>query len=73
MKNEIDGKYELAIELIQETIDFMVETRVPLEIIANLDIALEIFEEMNATALDDEIESDLELDVISHIGYDIIN
>lgn len=73
MKNDIEGKYVLAIELIQETIDFMVETGVPLEIIANIDIALEIIEEMNATALDDEIESDLELDVILHIGYDIIN
>lgn len=52
MKNEIDGKYELAIELIQETIDFMVETGVPLEIIANLDLTVDILEDICEISLD---------------------
>lgn len=73
MKIGINEKYALVVELIQETIDGLEGGNVPFEFISNLDIALEIIVELNVTALDDEIESDLEIDNISHIEYDIVN
>lgn len=73
MKIGINEKYALVVELIQETIDGLEGGNVPFEFISNLDIALEIIEEINTSVLDNEINSDLEIDVISHIDYDIIN
>lgn len=61
------------IDLIQKTIDGLEGRNVPFEFIANLDIALEMIEEIYTSVLDHEINSDLEIDVISHIDYDIIN
>lgn len=52
MKNDIEEKCVLAIELLQETIDFMVETGVPLEIIANLELTVDILEDICEFSLD---------------------
>lgn len=73
MKRRTTDKYALVVELIQETIDGLEDRNVPFEFIANLDIALEMIEEIYTSVLDDEINSDLETDVISHMDYDIIN
>lgn len=73
MKRGTTDKYALVVELIQETIDGLEDRNVPFEFIANLDIALEMIEEIYTSVLDHEINSDLEIDVISHIHYDIIN
>lgn len=73
MKRGTTDKYALVVELIQETIDGLEDRNVPFEFIANLDIALEMIEEIYTSVLDDEINSDLETDVISHMDYDIIN
>ena len=73
MKRGTTDKYALVVELIQETIDGLEDRNVPFEFIANLDIALEMIEEIYTSVIDDEINSDLETDVISHMDYDIIN
>ena len=73
MKRGTTDKYALVVELIQETVDGLEDRNVPFEFIANLDIALEMIEEIYTSVLDHEINSDLEIDVISHIHYDIIN
>lgn len=73
MKKDIEEKYALVVELLQETIDGLEGGNVPFEFIANLDIVIEIIEEIHTAIIYDEIESEQQLDDVSHIEYDIIN
>lgn len=58
MKIETNEKCAVVVELIQETIDGLEGGNVPFELIANLDIALDIMEEIYTSVSDNEIESE---------------